>query len=87
MRRITDRGHWSRVASDWIEWARAPDHDAFWAYRDQLLAYIGQGEGEALDIGCGEGRVSRLLKECGYRVVAADPVERFVAAILRMTTW
>jgi SAM-dependent methyltransferase len=76
----TDREHWSRVASDWIEWARTPDHDAFWAYRDQLLAYIGRGEGEALDIGCGEGRISRLLKECGYRVAAADPVERFVAA-------
>jgi SAM-dependent methyltransferase len=80
MRGTTDREHWSRVASDWIKWARTPDHDAFWAYRDQLLAYIGRGEGEALDIGCGEGRISRLLKECGYRVAAVDPVEALVAA-------
>jgi len=80
MTETTDREHWSRVASDWIEWARTPNHDAFWAYRDQLRAYIGRGEGEALDIGCGEGRVARLLKECGLRVVAVDPVEQFVTA-------
>jgi len=77
---VSDREHWTRVAADWVAWARTPNHDAFWAYRDQLLAFVGRGEGEALDIGCGEGRISRLLKECGYRVAAADPVEQFVAA-------
>jgi SAM-dependent methyltransferase len=76
----SDREHWTRVAADWIAWARTPNHDALWAYRDQLLAFIGRGEGKALDIGCGEGRISRLLKERGYCVVAADPVESFVAA-------
>ena len=33
-----------------------------------------------LDVGCGEGRVSRLLKECGYQVMAIDPVEQLVSA-------
>jgi SAM-dependent methyltransferase len=80
MKGAIDREHWSQFAREWIEWARTPNHDAFWAYRDQLLSFIGQGEGEAVDIGCGEGRVSRLLKECGYRVAAVDPVEDFVAA-------
>jgi len=61
-------------------WARAPNHDAFWAYRVSLLAFIGRGKGEALDVGCGEGRVSRVLKECGYRVTATDPVEAFISA-------
>src|SRR4029077_6171152 len=28
-------------------------------------AFLGQGAGDALDVGCGEGRVSRVLKECG----------------------
>ena len=28
-----DRAHWSRVADQWIAWARAPNHDAFGAYR------------------------------------------------------
>ncbi len=45
-----------------------------------MLAFIGPGEGEALDVGCGEGRVSRLLKDCGYRVTATDPVEEFISA-------
>ena len=60
--------------------ARAPNHDEFWAYRASLHSFIGQGAGDALDVGCGEGRVSRLLKECGYRVTAIDPVERFISA-------
>lgn len=75
-----DRAHWSRVADQWIAWARAPGHDAFWAYRDALLAFVGPGTGAALDVGCGEGRVARALKSLGYRVTAVDPVEQFVAA-------
>jgi SAM-dependent methyltransferase len=75
-----DREHWSRVAAEWIAWARAPNHDAFWAYRDALLAFIGRGEGDALDVGCGEGRVSRVLKACGYRVTAVDAVGELVDA-------
>ncbi|HJU20088.1 MAG TPA: class I SAM-dependent methyltransferase [Stellaceae bacterium] len=80
MTRTADREHWSRVASEWIEWARAPNHDAFWAYRESLIAFVGRGEGEALDVGCGEGRISRELKACGYRVTAADPVWELVNA-------
>jgi SAM-dependent methyltransferase len=75
-----DQGHWSRIAAEWLVWARAPNHDAFWAYRASLVAFIGRGAGEALDIGCGEGRVSRVLKDCGYRATAIDPVEAFVSA-------
>src|SRR6201981_284887 len=75
-----DIEHWSRIATEWIAWARAPNHDAFWAYRGSLLAFIGQGAGDALDVGCGEGRVSRVLKECGYRVTATDPVEKHILA-------
>jgi len=48
-----DIEHWSRIASEWMTWARAPNHDAFWAYRASLLAFIGQGAGHALDVGCG----------------------------------
>jgi 2-polyprenyl-3-methyl-5-hydroxy-6-metoxy-1,4-benzoquinol methylase len=75
-----DHAHWARIAPEWVAWARTPSHDAFWAYRASLLAFIGRGEGEALDVGCGEGRVSRVLKDCGYRVTATDPVEAFISA-------
>jgi SAM-dependent methyltransferase len=45
-----------------------------------LVAFIGRGAGDALDVGCGEGRVSRVLKDCGYRATATDPVEALVSA-------
>jgi len=54
-----DYEHWSRVAAEWVAWARTPNHYAFCAYRAELLAFIGRGDGEALDVGCGEVRVSR----------------------------
>ncbi|MFA1626246.1 class I SAM-dependent methyltransferase [Rhizobium mongolense] len=63
-----------------MAWARAPNHDAFWAYRDALVDYLGTGGGEALDVGCGEGRVSRILKTCGYQVTAIDPVAELLKA-------
>ena len=75
-----DIEHWSRIASEWTTWARAPGHDAFWCYRASLVAFMGHGTGDALDVGCGEGRVSRVLKECGYRVTAIDPVEALISA-------
>ncbi|QCI67396.1 class I SAM-dependent methyltransferase [Phreatobacter stygius] len=75
-----DRAHWARVAAQWTAWARAPGHDAFWAYRDALLAFIGRGEARALEVGCGEGRVSRTLKELGYHVTATDAVAELVDA-------
>ncbi len=75
-----DIDHWTRVADDWIAWARTPGHDAFWAYRSSLIEFIGQGQGRALDVGCGEGRVSRAVKACGYHLTAVDPVQRFIDA-------
>ena len=75
-----DRAHWSRVAAAWVAWARRPGHDEFWYYRAGLADLIGRGDGEALDVGCGEGRVSRLLGELGYRVTATDAVPEMVAA-------
>jgi SAM-dependent methyltransferase len=77
-----DRKHWAQVADDWITWARKPNHDAFWAYRAALAAFIGRGTGKALDVGCGEGRISRELTACGFQVTAVDPVSRFIWAAM-----
>jgi SAM-dependent methyltransferase len=76
----SDQAHWSRVARDWIEWARRPGHDVFWHYRAGLASLIGPGTDEAIDVGCGEGRVSRLLRQLGYRVTATDAVAEMVEA-------
>jgi SAM-dependent methyltransferase len=77
-----DHKHWSQVADDWVAWARKPNHDAFWAYRASLAAFIGRGNGTALDVGCGEGRISRELTACGFQVTAVDPVSRLVRAAI-----
>jgi SAM-dependent methyltransferase len=80
---MTDRSddieHWSRFSAEWIAWARSP-REAFWAFRSSFRTFVGSGDGEALDVGCGEGRVSLLLKECGFHVTAVDPVSAFIAA-------
>ncbi len=67
-----DGAHWSRVADQWIAWARTPGHDAFWAYQERLRAFVGEGSGEAIEVGCGEGRVARLVRSLGWRVTATD---------------
>lgn len=71
---------WSEAATDWIAWARSEGHDAYWAYRTALLEFIGAGTGAAIDIGCGEGRLSRDLTALGYTVTACDGVAAMVAA-------
>jgi SAM-dependent methyltransferase len=75
-----DRAHWTRFAAEWTAWARAPGHDAFWSCRDAFVEFVGAGTGSALDIGCGEGRISRELKALGYCVTASDAVAEMVAA-------
>ena len=88
-RRGEDRKHWSQVAEEWVAWARKPNHDAFWAYRAALAGFIGRGNGKALDVGCGEGRISRELTACGFQVTAIDSVSQFVRAAIMMdgTRW
>lgn len=76
-----DVEHWDAEAADWITWARTPGHDAFWAYRAPFLAFVGPGAGRAaIDIGGGEGRVSRALAEAGWRPTLVEPVAALLAA-------
>jgi ubiquinone/menaquinone biosynthesis C-methylase UbiE len=67
------RGEWEPEAENWVRWARTPQHDAYWFYRDvffdQLLPLPGLG---TIEIGCGEGRVGRDLAARGHRVVGID---------------
>jgi SAM-dependent methyltransferase len=45
-----------------------------------LARFVGSGTGNALEVGRGEGRISRELKMLGYRVTATDAVAAFVEA-------
>jgi SAM-dependent methyltransferase len=64
--------HWEGAASDWIDWARAPGHDAFWAFRDSFRSFLPPPGQATLDLGCGEGRVARELTALGHTVTATD---------------
>jgi len=67
------RAAWEHNALEWAEWARAPMHDSYWRFhRDQFLALLPPPQRLVLDLGCGEGRLSRDLKTRDYRVVAVD---------------
>ncbi len=55
---------WEQRAAQWRAWARTPGHDAYWAYSDAFFAEIvPQHPATVLEIGCGEGRVTRTLAD------------------------
>jgi SAM-dependent methyltransferase len=65
---------WEHNATDWIAWARAPDHDdVFWdGTWPALLEILPDSAGLILDLGCGEGRAGRLLLAAGGRVLGIE---------------
>ncbi len=72
---------WDRNAAAWIRWAREPGHDSYWRFhRDAFLLLVPSPGRLTLDVGCGEGRVSRDLASLGHRVVGVDVSEPMVAA-------
>jgi len=74
------REHWERQASNWAAWARTPDFDEYWKYSPAFFELVPPPRGRTLEVGCGEGRVTRDLARLGHRVVAVDPV----AALIRL---
>ena len=64
---------WEHEAANWIAWAREPDFDSYWEYRDAFFTeLVPPPRGRTLEVGCGEGRVTRDLKARGHDVVAID---------------
>ena len=75
------RDDWEAQAQQWIKWARAPGHDSYWRFhRDQFLSLLPPPRRQTLDIGCGEGRLSRDLKQLGHRVIGIDSSPSLLAA-------
>jgi ubiquinone/menaquinone biosynthesis C-methylase UbiE len=64
---------WDQESQRWAKWAREPGHDSYWRFhRDQFLQLVPTPGNLTVDIGCGEGRVSRDLKALGHQVIGID---------------
>lgn len=66
------RKHWEREASNWAAWARRPGFDAYWTYSPAFFELVPPAGTSTLEVGCGEGRVSRDLAARGHRVTSVD---------------
>ncbi len=73
---------WDQQAADWIRWARTPGHDAyFWQLGlPHLLEMLPAPGRLCVDIGCGEGRLTRILRDRGYSVAGFDGSQAMVHA-------
>jgi SAM-dependent methyltransferase len=70
---VSGASDWEAEAENWVRWVREPDHDSYWYYRDSFFDEIAPSPGRlTLEIGCGEGRVSRDLRDRGHRVIGVD---------------
>jgi SAM-dependent methyltransferase len=70
---VKDRDAWEEEAANWVRFARTQGHDAYWYYRDSFFDEIVPPPGRlTLEVGCGEGRVTRDLVSRGHRVVSVD---------------
>ncbi|OEV03443.1 class I SAM-dependent methyltransferase [Streptomyces oceani] len=68
----TSAPHWEQVAEEWTTWARTPGHDVFWDFRTAFRDFLPAPGDHTLELGCGEGRISRELTDLGHRVTASD---------------
>ena len=66
------REHWEKQAANWATWARKPDFDSYWTYAPTFFELVPPPGAATLEVGCGEGRVSRDLKARGHHVFAVD---------------
>ncbi|WP_199520964.1 hypothetical protein [Jiangella anatolica] len=60
---------WDSNAHDWIAWTRT-GVDSYESHRDSFLPLIPAPGRLTVDVGSGEGRVSRELQALGHRVLA-----------------
>ncbi len=70
---MDNRIAWEAEAENWVRWVRTPGHDAYWYYRDAFFDLVVPAPGNrTVEVGCGEGRVTRDLQARGHQVVSVD---------------
>lgn len=71
---------WEEQAGNWVTWARQPGLDSYWRYRAGFFELVPGPGAATLDLGCGEGRVSRDLAARGHDVTGIDASPTLAAA-------
>ncbi len=68
------REGWESEASNWASFARTPGYDQVHESINQpaLLELLPRPGRLTLDLACGEGRIGRLLRPLGHRVIGID---------------
>jgi SAM-dependent methyltransferase len=76
------REHWDAQAEAWTRFVRDPagDRTNHLFNLPAFLELVPAAGRRTLDLGCGEGRLSRTLAELGHRVVGVDSSAAMVAA-------
>jgi len=70
---VSMRRAWDEQAANWINWARTPGHDSYEKFHGARFFEMVPAPGRlTLDLGSGEGRVSRDLRARGHIVVEVD---------------
>jgi ubiquinone/menaquinone biosynthesis C-methylase UbiE len=68
------RTAWQEHSGTWVRWARSPDlDDDFWQFHlPHFLSLLPPPGQLTVDVGCGEGRLGRILAVAGHRIVGCD---------------
>lgn len=84
MTEVDLRSAWRARADAWVRWARSPALDGdFWLFHLGCFVDLRSAPGRlTVDVGCGEGRLTRALTAAGHRVVGADTASALVKAAL-----
>jgi len=68
------RQGWESEATNWATFARTPGYDQAHDHinRPVLIELLPPPGGRTLDLACGEGRITRMLRSLGHQVVGVD---------------
>jgi 2-polyprenyl-3-methyl-5-hydroxy-6-metoxy-1,4-benzoquinol methylase len=77
---------WQESAAAWIAaMGERGDFSRRFVLDEPMMQRVRQGGFDnALDVGCGEGRFSRMLSEAGVRTIGVDPTERLIEEARRL---
>jgi SAM-dependent methyltransferase len=71
---VTLRDAWDAQAERWSVWARTPGHDSYWRFHRERFFELLPADLDVpvLDVGCGEGRLTRELRADGWDIAGID---------------